>query len=301
MKYFFAIILAFFLASVNGSYCQSSGSTSGNDLTKAKELLKEKKYDESKAILQKILDKNDKQAEPHYILSRIYYFQNNIDDAEDEAEEAVKLGADSAQYHYWLGVCYGRDAQNASVFRKPFLAGDVKNEFLKAIELNPNHIEAHAGLAQFYLFAPGIMGGDDNKAVEQAKIVLRLDEIQGRLLFLQIYSHQKKDNEVEKEFAVLEKKIGDNAKYYRFYNSYGYFLLNQGKIDSAITEFKRQVQLAPNDANAHDSLGEGLLKKGLLKESLAEYNRALEIDPDLKNSQEKAKQIKKTMENEGRN
>lgn len=301
MKHLIFTILISLSVMTNYSFCQSSSSGSENDLTKAKELIKEKKYDESKIILQEIIGKNKKDAEPHYLLSRIFYFKNDIDNAEDEAEQAVKFASDSAEYHYWLGVCYGRDAQNASIFRQPFLAKDVKNEFQRAIELNPSHIGAHAGLAQYYLFAPGIMGGDENKAIEQANIVLKLDEIQGRIIFVQIYSHQKKTDQVENEFSILEKRIGDNPKYYGFYNMYGYFLLNQGKVDLAIEKFRKQVALAPNDANAHDSLGEGLMKKGMLKESLAEYNRALEIDPGLKNAQEKVKQIKKMLEDEGAN
>jgi len=296
MKRFLITIVAFLSISVNGSFCQSPVSASGNDLTKAKELFKEKKYDESKSLLEEIIDKDRKQAEPHYLLSKIFYAKNDIDNAEDHAEKAVKLAPDSAEYHYWLGVCYGRDAQSASIFRQPFLAADVKKEFQKAVELNPNHINAHYGLAQFYLFAPGIMGGDDNKAMEQAGVVERLNEISGRMLFAEIYFHQKKFEQASNECAILEKKIGSDSKYHGFYNMYGYVLLNEGKVDTAIEKFKKQVELAPNDANAHDSLGEGLLKKGLLKESLAEYNRAIEIDPNFKNAREKVKQIKKMME-----
>lgn len=301
MKYFlFTILLSYFIT-FDYSFCQLPGSNSQNDLARAKELFNEKQYDESKVIIQKIIDGNGKQAEPHYWLSKIFYFKNDVDNAEDQAEEAVKLEGDSAEYHYWLGACYGKDAQNASIFRQPFLAKDVKNEFQKAIDINPNHVGAQSGLVQFYLFAPGIMGGDENKAIEHANIVLKLDEIRGRLLFTQIYLYQKKNDQAEKEFSTLDKRIGDDRKYYGFYNMYGYFLLNQGKIDMAIEKFRKQVELAPNDANAHDSLGEGLLKKGALKESLAEYSRALEIDPNSKNAEEKVEQIKKTIESEGKN
>ncbi len=301
MRYFLFTSCLFLFISVNYSFSQSSESAPGDDLAKAKELLKDKRYGESKVVLKKIIDENGKQAEPHYLLSRVFYFENDVDAAEDEAEQAVKLAGDSAEYHYWLGVCYGRDAQNASIFRQPFLAKDIKNEFQRAIELNPNHIRAHAGLAQYYLFAPGIMGGDEDKAVEQANIVLKLDEIQGRIIFIQIYSHQKKTDQAENEFSILQARIGDNPNYYGFYNMYGYFLLNAGKVDLAIEKFRKQVALAPNDANAHDSLGEGLMKKGMLKEALAEYNRALEIDPSLQNAQEKVKEIKKMMEHQGKN
>jgi tetratricopeptide (TPR) repeat protein len=194
-------------------------------------------------------------------LSKVFYIKKDIDKAEDHAEEAVEFDENSAEYHYWLGVCYGMDAQNASVFRQPFLAKDIKDEFRKAVELNPSHIEAPSGLAQFYLLAPGIMGGDEDKAVEEAGIVLKLDEIRGRMIFAQIYYRQKKYDLAGREFSILEKKIGDDPRYYGFYNAYGYFLINEGKVDMAIEKFRKQVELAPDDANAHDSLGEGLLKK----------------------------------------
>lgn len=286
MKSFFIQTLSLFILYSCTIYCQ------GN-LSEANRLFKERKYAESRAILQKILDKNKNEAEAFYLLSKIYYHENNIDEAEEYAENAVDINENNAEFHYWLGVCYGRDSQNASIFRRPFLASKTKNEFLKAIRLNPNHIEAHSGLGQFYLIAPGIMGGDVDKAIEQAKILVKLDEIKGRLLFIQIYNDQDKTEKVADEYKALEKIIGNNQKYFSFYNSYGYFLLNQGKVDEAIGKFRKQVEIAPGNANAHDSLGEGLLKKRLLKESLAEYNRALQIDPDLENSKDKVREIKK--------
>lgn len=275
-------LLILFSATV---FCQ------GN-LPEAKYLFKEKKYSESKTMLQKIINDNKNEAEAHYLLSKIYYIENNIDDAVESAENAVDLKKANAEYHYWLGACYGRDAQNASIFRQPFLASKTKNEFLKATELDPGHIKAHSALGQYYLRAPGIMGGSTDKAIEQANILIKLDEIQGRLLFINIYTDQKKTEKVSDEYKSLEKVIGNNKEYFSFYNLYGYFLLNQGKIDEAIEKFKKQVEIAPGNANAHDSFGEALLKKGLLKESLDEYKMALQIDPNLTNAKNKVEEIK---------
>jgi hypothetical protein len=58
-KFFFTIFVSLFIL-VNYSFCQSTGSSSGDDLSKAKELLDGKKYDEAKTLLQKMIDENGK-------------------------------------------------------------------------------------------------------------------------------------------------------------------------------------------------------------------------------------------------
>ena len=292
MKRFTLFVVSLLILFSAAVFCQ------GN-LSLAKDLFNQKKYSESKTILQKIINDNKNEAEAHYLLSKIYYIENNIDDAVESAENSVDLKKANAEYHYWLGACYGRDAQNASIFRQPFLASKTKNEFLKATELDPSHIKAHSALGQYYLRAPSIMGGSTDKAIEQANILIKLDEIQSKLLYISIYAEQKKMDRVSDEYNSLEKLIGNNKEYFSFYNLYGYFLLNQGKIDEAIEKFKKQVELVPENANAHDSLGEGLLKKGLLKESLAEYKIALQLDPKLTSSKNKIDEINKLIANKG--
>ena len=42
--------------------------------------------------------------------------------------------------------------------------------------------------------------------------------------------------------------------------------------------FRKHVEVAPRDANSHDSLGEALLAKGSTDEALASYLKALSLD-----------------------
>ena len=295
MKYFSVILLFLFVYS-SYSFCQSSGPGPGDDLTKVGELIEDKRYAEAEVILEKLISKNKKRADLHYSLSLIFFYENKIGEAEKEAELAVNLGGYGADYHCLLGLCYERDVKTADTTRQVFLRRKIKEEFLTAIASNPRDVRSRFELAQYYFATPDSLGGNENKAIEQANIVLKLNEIQGRFLLARIYFHQRRYDLTEVQCSILEKKIDDDPNYYVFYNYYGYVLLYQGKIDTAIEKFRKQVALAPNDANAHDSLGEGLLKKGLLEESLAEYNRALEIDPNFKNAGEKVRQIKKMIE-----
>ena len=106
-----------------------------------------------------------------------------------------------------------------------------------------------------------------------------MDEMQGRFLLSRIYIEKEDFSKAEAEFKILEEKFGEDPEFYYFYNNYGYFLLNQGRVDEAIEKFKKQVSLAPEKANPYDSLGEAYRIKGMLVESLTEYQKAYSISP----------------------
>jgi tetratricopeptide (TPR) repeat protein len=97
----------------------------------------------------------------------------------------------------------------------------------------------------------------------------------------------------EKKFEEYETTFNDSTDHYSFYNKYGYFLLNQKKYDKAIVMFKRQIALAPNEANPYDSLGDGYRAAGNISEAIAKYKKAFEIDPEMKVSEKKLKELQK--------
>ncbi|MET0401699.1 MAG: serine hydrolase, partial [Cystobacter sp.] len=62
-------------------------------------------------------------------------------------------------------------------------------------------------------------------------------------------------------------------------NNLGYRLLSEGKVPEAVKTFRANVELYPEDANAHDSLGEGYMRAGQEAEAIAHYKKSLELDP----------------------
>jgi predicted TPR repeat methyltransferase len=54
-----------------------------------------------------------------------------------------------------------------------------------------------------------------------------------------------------------------------------------------VEKFRKQVELAPDEAEAHFSLGEGLQAGGELEEALSEYRRVVQIDPEFKAAKQK--------------
>ena len=58
-------------------------------------------------------------------------------------------------------------------------------------------------------------------------------------------------------------------------NTYGYLLMGQGKVDSAIAIFRKNTRDYPKSWNTYDSLGEAYAKKGDKKQAAANYAKAL--------------------------
>ncbi len=64
------------------------------------------------------------------------------------------------------------------------------------------------------------------------------------------------------------------------WNVYGYQLLGQGKVDSAIAIFRKNVKDYPRSWNTYDSLGEALVRKGDKKRAIEAYTRARQMTLD---------------------
>src|SRR3989440_11659736 len=60
----------------------------------------------------------------------------------------------------------------------------------------------------------------------------------------------------------------------------GVALAQQGRLDEAIAEFSKALQLHPTYTSAYSNLANAYHAKGRLPEALAAYERALAIDPD---------------------
>lgn len=251
-------------------------------------------YKKAEVMLKKIIDSNEKNADAHYYLAHTFFMLKNLDAAIEECERAVELDNNNADYHYNLGRLYGEDAEDASIFRLPSLGSKIKREAETALRLNPIHIGARQLLANFYFQAPGIFGGSYDKAIEQATIVAKLDEWQGRLLLIRIYNKLEEYGKAEKECKQLEKLKSNNQELeLMLYNEYGSLLIKQNKLDEAIEKYKKTVSIAPNKSWTHNSLGNAYLLKGKYDEAVSEFDMALTLNPKSEYAKEKLEEINK--------
>lgn len=268
------------------------------NLEKGKEYFETGDFEKARDIFEAIVEENDENDDAQYWLGRTYFMLRKFEEASDCLETAIDLNDKNADYYFWYGNSLGNEIQSVNVIKQALMAGDILEAYEKAIEVDPKHIGAHIGVAQFYLQAPGIMGGDIEKAKEQADILKKLGSKDGDLIAIGILVKEEKFEEAETQYDLFHTHFVDSTDNPTFYNNYGYFLLRQKKYEKAIQMFKRQVELMPDRANPYDSLGDGYRAIGNLNQALSIYEKAIQLDPKFKDSMEKIEEIKEELAEE---
>ncbi len=231
------------------------------------QLFDEEQYAEAKEIFQNLADEDNTNAEVAFYLGRISLI---LDDdpklAQKWLKKAVKYDDCKADYHFWLGQAYGIRAQNAGIFKAPGLAKKVKKEFLRALELDPDHLDARFGLMQFYLQAPGIVGGSAEKAKAQAEEIKKRDPVMGYSAYALIYEHDEKYDLAEQEYLNLIESEPDSTRYHF---SLGYFYQRTEKYAEAFETFEGILEAHPDELNALYQIGRTGAYSGLRQERAA--------------------------------
>src|SRR5947208_4059412 len=86
----------------------------------------------------------------------------------------------------------------------------LRNQFEMAVQLSPSSVDARTDLAEFYLEAPGIVGGGQDKARAQAATLARLDPAKAHWVNARIAEKKKDFTNAEREYrAASEVSHGD--------------------------------------------------------------------------------------------
>ncbi|MDZ7318125.1 MAG: tetratricopeptide repeat protein [candidate division KSB1 bacterium] len=230
-----------------------------NRITEGIQLFEAKKYREAQAIFEQHWQNHPGDALVASYLGRIFAREGNYEQAIIWLEQAVKLDDGNSNYHFWLGQAYGIKAQRAGVLKKASAAKHVQREFERAVALNPDNLEARFGLLQFYLMAPGIMGGSQEKAREQAAEISSRNEIQGHLAYGFIHQMNQEYAVAEKEYRATMALDPKNAQPY---HSLGYLYIQQKQYDQAIAVFENLLQIQPEETLAYLSIARVTLMSG---------------------------------------
>jgi tetratricopeptide (TPR) repeat protein len=207
------------------------------------------KLGEAKSVLEAVIKKDENNAEAHYRLGLVFLSRQyrNEDDAVDHMERAVEISPANADYQYGLGAAYGTKAQSAGMIKQAMLAPKIKKAFQKAVELNPKLVEARIGLAQYYWKAPGIMGGDMEKAWKEADAIIQLDETRGRSFKANILMSEKKNAEAVQEIKTL---VANRSTDWRAWRAAGFFYVQNQMTGDALASFEKYAAMRPDTAQS---------------------------------------------------
>jgi tetratricopeptide (TPR) repeat protein len=113
------------------------------------------------------------------------------------AEKAVRLDGGVARYHRQLAEVQGVMAQHAGVFQQVVLARRFRKEIEAALGLDPQDVQSRRDLLEFYLLAPGLLGGEEKTAETAAQQIAAIDAAEGFLAQARIAEFRKDPAQVE--------------------------------------------------------------------------------------------------------
>jgi tetratricopeptide (TPR) repeat protein len=134
-------------------------------------------------IVEPLAKSHPQDAELQYRYGEALLGMRKADDAIAALKAAVALDPNNGIYHGALGEAYGLAAQqgftskDTGMFKMMGLANSMSKELETAVQLAPTDLEAHMGLAEYYINAPGFFGGSFRKAHVEEDAIAKLDKV----------------------------------------------------------------------------------------------------------------------------
>jgi tetratricopeptide (TPR) repeat protein len=152
--------------------------------------------------LDEVLTQDPRNAEAHNLQCRIYLQEQRWSDAIKPCETAVKLAPDNGNYHLWLARALGEKADRVSFITAYKMAKQIHVEFETAAKLDPRNANALSDLGEFYVDAPGIVGGGLDKAEGVAQQLDAFAPDRAQYIRARIAEDQKDYERAEEEYKA---------------------------------------------------------------------------------------------------
>lgn len=223
-----------------------------------------------KAVVRLLQPLADKDSGAWGLIGKAHFMSADYKKSAEAFEKAVATSPNSGEWVHWLGRAYGRQAETANPLMAPSKAVKARQQFERAIILDGKNKEALNDLFDYYLNAPGFLGGGMQKAEELVQKIAHLDESEGFYARAQI-ADKKKDfstaeQQLRRAYELAPRQVGrviDLAKY----------LAKLGRVKESDQVFDQAAKLAPNSPQVLFNRAESYVQQ---KRNLGEAKNLLE-------------------------
>jgi len=202
-------------------------------LTDAEKLIEAGHWKKARTLVEDRLRLSPGDALSTYLLSQIHHAFGDDATPERLAEKAVALDGHVAKYHRQLAETLGLQAQHAGPIQLVFLARQFHKELDLAMSLDPRDIQAQRDLLEYYLVAPGLAGGDIQKASAAAEHIASLDPVEGFLAKARVAQVRKQTAQAE---GFLRQAAGIQPPSYRAHVELARFYLAKDHVNPSAAE-----------------------------------------------------------------
>ena len=192
------------VVTAGGSFAMAVASAKPPDpaLSRAEELYRRTEY---RAVVDVVQGVDPKTAAGYALLGKALFMEGRYKEALGNLEKAIAEDSGNSDYYDWLGRAYGRLAESSSFVSALGYAKKTVRAFERAVDLGPSNLEALSDLFEFYLEAPGMVGGGLEKAEAIAMRIAVVNEAERHWTSARIAEKRKDAAAAEREYrAAME-------------------------------------------------------------------------------------------------
>ncbi|RUO75627.1 hypothetical protein CWI83_09600 [Pseudidiomarina taiwanensis] len=239
-------------------------------------------------VLSSSLHANTQEASVESLIENIEtHFPDFLGDAENYMEQALELAPDNPKVNYYCGMIYGLRASEGFMKAIRF-AGKSRNCLEQAVAIEPDNLQYREALFNYYLNAPGIVGGGEDRAKQEVINIQELNREAGAIAHLRVinvFHSRQYGDELQRlatqypEFAGVQLRLGLNLQEQGKYSDAHSAFLRSAEL-TQLQQDKRDIylnglyQIARNAVFSEDNIVEGI---NALTQYLEEYDSAIEI------------------------
>ena len=220
------------------------GRSPNPDLSRAEELYRRTEYGRAIDVLRGL---DDRDAAAYALLGKACFMDGQYKQAVAHLEAAVKENSLNSDYYDWLGRAYGRMAEESSLLSALGYARKTVHAFERAVELDPSNLEALSDVFEYYLQAPGMVGGGLDKAETVARRFASLNTAEGHWARARLAEKRKDFDAAEREyreaFAADPNEVGRALDLAAFLSSRGRYAESDGLFRTAQDNYPRSPKV----------------------------------------------------------
>jgi tetratricopeptide (TPR) repeat protein len=232
----------------------------------AEELYNRTEYSRSLALL----DSQTDDPLTHSLIGRNYYMMAEFKKAAEYFQRAVQEAPNDSNNALWMGRALGRRAETSNPLFAPALAVKARQWMEKAVQLDGKNVDALSDLFEYYLEAPGFLGGGYDKAQVIADRIGKLDVAESYFVHARL---AEKREEYEQAEADLRSAMGGSPQQVGRVLDLAKFLAKRGRTVESDALFARAEEMAPDTPEVWYARADALVRQ---KRNLNEAKALLE-------------------------
>ena len=257
------------------------------EFSAARVLYEGRNYSGAREIFQRLAADQPGSVEVNFYLGRLALWFDDEVTALSRLEKAARLALSDARIQNALGDAYGLMAQKAGLLAKLGWARKCLAAYEVAVALDPQRPAYRWSLLGYFCLAPGIAGGSWDRALVQAKEIMRLNPMEGRVALATLFLFEHRPDAAFAQFEDLLAKEPDH--FLALFQIGRCAALSGEQLERGRTALHRCLLLSPPGgdgtpslANVHHRLGNILEKLGDRAGAENHFSAARKIHPDFR-------------------